>query len=35
VLVGVGLVPRLMRTNDPEVVGVVSDSSMSDTAVAS
>jgi len=26
VLVGVALAPRLMRTNDPEVVGVVSDS---------
>ena len=32
VLVGV---PRLMRTNEPEVVGVVSDSSMGDTTVAS
>lgn len=35
VLVGVALVPRLMRTNDPEVVGVVSDSSIGDTTVAS
>jgi len=35
VLVGVALVPRWMRTNDPAAVGVVSDSSIGDTAMAS